>query len=140
MTRTLLLFGAGPGIGNVRPFLPNPPPSIPPNKPQHVAAAFASAGINHIILLARNISRLQTSDAPFVTSHSSGVKVSTLCVDLADLATLPDVLSKLDTLTAGEDVEVVYFNAARIVPNEPLGVDVKEIEEDLKVSVSFPFL
>lgn len=116
MTRTLILFGAGPGIGN------------------HIAASFAATGISHVILLSRNSQRLQSSDAPFVTKSNRNVKVDTLRLDLADLNSIPAVLKELDDLTKGEDVEVVFFNAARIKPVESaLSVDVSEIEEDFKV-------
>ncbi|KAI8940843.1 hypothetical protein NX059_002104 [Plenodomus lindquistii] len=118
MTRTLILFGAGPGIGN------------------HTASAFASAGLTHIILLSRNTSRLHDSDAPFITSSNPTVKVSTLRCDLADLDSLPNVLAQLDKLTQNENIEVIFFNAARIKPTETvLSVDVKEIEEDLRTTI-----
>ncbi|KAH7087602.1 short-chain dehydrogenase/reductase-like protein SDR [Paraphoma chrysanthemicola] len=116
MTRALIVFGAGPGIGN------------------HTAAAFASKGINHIILLARNTQRLETEDAPFVRKASPSVKVDTLRVDLADLASIPAVLQKLDTLTQHDDVEVVFLNAARIKLGDVLGVSVGEIDEDFKTT------
>lgn len=116
MTRTLLLFGAGPGIGD------------------NVAAAFASAGIEHIVLLGRNKERLQNDDAPFVRKAAEGVKVDILRADLSDLDSVPRVLKELDSLTKGEDVEVVYYNAARIKPTDPvLDVSVAEIEEDFRV-------
>ena len=114
--RTLIVFGAGPGIGD------------------HIAAQFALATpISHIILLARNTSRLSTSDAPFVTSHNASIKVSTLAIDLSDLSSIPGVLKQLDSMTTGEDVEVILFNAARIRAASPLDFSVEEIEEDLKV-------
>jgi len=120
MTRTLIIFGAGPGIGN------------------HVAAEFACKGIEHIILLSRNTERLEKEDAPFVSKSSSSVKVDTLRIDLADTKSIPDVLKQLDSMTEGEDVEVVFFNAARIKPNDVLGVSVEEIEEDFQVNYPFP--
>lgn len=73
------------------------------------------------------------SDALAVSKANSSVKVDTLRIDLADLASIPSVLKKIDHLTQGEDVEVVYFNAARIKPSETLGVSVEEIDEDFKV-------
>jgi len=116
MTRTLLLFGAGPGIGD------------------NVAASFASAGIEHIVLLGRNKERLQNEDAPFVRKAAEGVNVDILRTDLSDLNSIPQTLKELDDLTKGEDVEVVYYNAARIKPTDPvLDVSVAEIEEDFKV-------
>lgn len=117
MTRTLILFGAGPGIGD------------------NVAATFASkSSFDHVVLLGRNEDRLSNEAAPFVQKAASKVKVDTLRADLSDLESLPKVLSQLDNLTKGEDIEVVYYNAARIKPTDPvLDVDVKEIEEDLKV-------
>lgn len=115
MGRTLIVFGAGSGIGD------------------NVAAEFASKGIDHIILLSRNTERLQNEDAPFVSKGTSSIKVDTLRIDLSDLKSIPGVLKELDSLTEGEDVEVIFFNAARIKPGEVLGVDVEEIEEDFKV-------
>lgn len=117
MTRTLLLFGAGPGIGN------------------NIAATFASRGpIDHVILLSRNTARLQNEDAPFVRSAAPNAKIDTLTADLSDLDALPNVLAQLDDLTAKSSVEVVYYNPARIQPSSPmLSVDVKEIEEDFRV-------
>jgi NADP-dependent 3-hydroxy acid dehydrogenase YdfG len=121
MPNTLLLFGAGPGIGS------------------HIASVFASSGsISHVVLLGRNTQRLQDSDVPFVSSASPGTKVSYLHVDLSDVASIPGVLRELDELTSGEEVEVVYYNAARIKPSEGvLSVDVQEIEEDFRVRIIY---
>ena len=115
MTRTLIIFGAGPGIGN------------------HVASEFASKGIEHVILLSRNTERLEKEDAPFVGKSNASVKVDILRIDLADTKSIPDILKQLDSMTEGENVEVVFFNAARIKPNDVLSVSVEEIEEDFKV-------
>ncbi|KAH8725265.1 hypothetical protein GQ44DRAFT_707436 [Phaeosphaeriaceae sp. PMI808] len=116
MTRTLIVFGAGPGIGN------------------HTAAAFATKGIQHIILLSRNIQRLQNEDAPFVSQAANTVKIDTLRIDLSDLSSIHSVLAELDALTQNEDVEVIFFNAARIKPSEVLDVNVEEINEDFKTT------
>ena len=117
MTRTLLLFGAGPGIGD------------------HIAACFASqGGIEHVVLLGRNLDRLKQEDVPFVQKDAPGVKVDVIRADLSDLDSVPKVLQEVDLLTQGEDVEVVYYNAARIQPTAAaLDVSVQEIEEDLRV-------
>lgn len=131
MTRTLIVFGAGPGIGNVRYAYCLPHISL--TYYQNTAVAFAKKGIDHIILLARDIERLQSSDAPFVSKASSSVKVETVRIDLADPNFVPSVLKQLDDLTQGENVEVVFFNAATIKPNDVLGVSVDEIHEDFKV-------
>ncbi|KAF2992928.1 hypothetical protein E8E13_000883 [Curvularia kusanoi] len=115
-TRALLLFGAGPGIGS------------------NVAATFASRGnLSHIVLLGRNQDRLSKEDAPFVSSSAPDAKVSVVRADLSDLASIPGVLQEVDKLTKDEDVEVVYYNAARIKPTAAaLDVDAGEIEEDLR--------
>ncbi|KAL5421259.1 hypothetical protein PMIN04_005736 [Paraphaeosphaeria minitans] len=112
--RTIVTFGAGPGIGN------------------HVSAEFASHGFNHVILLARNEQRLSNQDAPFVFKASPNVKLDTLPLDLSDTPSIPGVLKKIDDLTQGEDLEVVFFNAARIKPSGVLDVSIEEIEEDFK--------
>lgn len=117
MARTLILFGSGPGISN------------------SVASAFASTGISHIILLARNPQRLLDHDAPTLQRAHPSAKISTLPCNLADLPSLPNVLATLDTLTASDTVEVVFFNAARIKPTpDVLDVSVAEMEEDFKTT------
>jgi hypothetical protein len=88
----------------------------PSDLAQHTAAAFASKGLTHIILLSRNTQRL----------------------DLADLDSIPGFLKEVDSLTKDDDVEVVFFNAARIKPSGVLDVGVGEIEEDFKVRCSVP--
>ncbi|PSN70981.1 NAD(P)-binding protein [Corynespora cassiicola Philippines] len=113
MSRTIAIFGAGPGIGN------------------HVATTFAAHGFTHIILLSRNASRL-ISDASALSSAHPSAKVSTLAIDLSDLPSIPGVLSQLDALAP--QLDVVFFNAARIKPSGTLEVPLAEIEEDFKVT------
>jgi short-subunit dehydrogenase len=112
--RTIVVFGSGPGIG------------------VHVASEFATHGFSHIILLARNDSRLQ-EDKAFIAkaAGSSDVKIDILTVDLSNLESIPDVLKRIDELSS--EIEVVFFNAARIRASEPLSTPVEEIEEDFKV-------
>lgn len=114
-TRTIIAFGSGPGIGN------------------HTVSEFVSHGFSHAVLLSRNLSRLQNEDTPFVSKANPSIKVDTLPLDLSDLPSIPAVLKQLDELTKGEEVEVVFFNAARIKPSGVLDVSVAEIEEDFKV-------
>ena len=116
-TRTIIAFGSGPGIGN------------------HAVSEFLSHGFTHAILLARNEDRLKTEDAPFVSKANPSAKIDTLRLDLSDLSSIPAVLQKIDSLTQGEDVEVVFFNAARIKPSGVLDVSVEEIHEDLRVCI-----
>lgn len=111
--RTLIVFGSGPGIG------------------RHVAAEFAANNFTHVILLARNESRLQ-QDKEFVAKTSPNTKVDTLTLDLSDLQAIPPVLEKIDKLAP--EIDVVFFNAARIQQSKPLQTPVEEIEEDFKVS------
>ncbi|PVI03468.1 NAD(P)-binding protein, partial [Periconia macrospinosa] len=125
--RTIILFGSGPGIG------------------LHLASTFLTRGpFTHIILLARNTSRMQTTDVSFLRSHlpasSKDVKIDVVGVDLSDLEKLPGVLGEIDELTkygkeGEETVEVVVFNAARIrAVGDVLDVGVEEVEEDLKTT------
>jgi hypothetical protein len=110
----------------------------PSDLAQHTAAAFASKGLTHIILLSRNTQRLENEDTPFITSAFPDINVSTLRLDLADLDSIPGVLKEVDSLTKDDNVEVVFFNAARIKPSGVLDVGVGEIEEDFKVRCSVP--
>lgn len=114
--RTIVVFGSGPGIG------------------RHVAAEFASHGFNHVILLARNESRLQ-EDKEFVTKASPDTKVDILTLDLSDLKAIPPVLEKISQLAP--KIDVVFFNAARIQFSDVLTTPVEEIEEDFKVRSLF---
>ncbi|KAJ4303165.1 hypothetical protein N0V90_002058 [Kalmusia sp. IMI 367209] len=114
-SRAIVVFGSGPGIGN------------------HTAAEFASHGFDHVILLARNEQRLKNDDATFVTKASPNVKVDTLRLDLSNLSSIPGVLKQIEQLTKGEELEVMFFNAARVKPNGVLEVAVEEIEEDFKL-------
>jgi len=115
-TRAIIAFGSGPGIGN------------------YVASEFASHGFNHVVLLARNNERLTTEDATFVSKANPDVKVDTIRLDLSDLSSIGSALKKIDDLTHGEQIEVVFFNAARIRPSDILTTSVEEIEEDFKVT------
>lgn len=113
--RTIISFGSGPGISN------------------HTVSEFASRGFTHVILLSRNTQRLENEDAPFVKKANPNLKINTLQLDLANLSSIPAVLKQIDDLTQGDNVEVVFFNAARIRPSEVLTTPVEEIEEDFKV-------
>ncbi|KAF2004399.1 NAD(P)-binding protein [Amniculicola lignicola CBS 123094] len=112
-SRTLVVFGSGPGVGN------------------HVAAEFAAHGFNHVILLARNEARLQ-DDAAQVYQASSSVKVDMLRIDLSDLASIPAVLKKIDELSS--DIEAILFNAARISGSQVLTTPIEELQEDFTVT------
>jgi len=115
-SRTLLVFGSGPGIGN------------------HVAAEFASHGFTHIILAARNQQRLQES-AAFIKSKSpspDSVQIDTIQVNLADLESLPSVIKNIEKLT--EKVDVIFYNAARLYDGKGLETSYQDIDEDLKIT------
>lgn len=120
-TRTIVVFGSGPGIG------------------RSVAQEFASNGFNHAILLARHHARLH-QDKMAVEKSSKDVKVDVLTVNLADKASLKEVLTKIDSLT--KDIECVLYNGARVAPSTLLEFPVEEMELDFKVHelvLSFPF-
>ncbi|KAF2474230.1 uncharacterized protein BDR25DRAFT_340782 [Lindgomyces ingoldianus] len=74
MSHTTVIFGSGPGIGN------------------HITAEFASHGLNHVILLSRNMDCL-ASDKQFISSQVPNTKVSTLRLDLSNLASILEVLT-----------------------------------------------
>jgi NAD(P)-dependent dehydrogenase (short-subunit alcohol dehydrogenase family) len=118
-TRSIVVFGAGPGIGN------------------HIAAKFASHSFNNVILLARSKDRLQT-DASFITSRVPNAKVSTVSLDLSDLSAVRSTLQKLDTIAPSP--EVVFYNAAVIKPAPVLEVPVEEIEKDFRVTTTSLYL
>lgn len=111
-TRTIVVFGSGPGIG------------------RSVAQEFASNGFNHVILLARHHARLD-QDKMAVEKSSKDVKVDLLTVNLADKASVKEALTKIDSLS--KDIECVFYNGARVAPSTLLEFPVEEMELDFKV-------
>ncbi len=78
MTRTLILFGAGPGIGT------------------NVAATLAArSSLSHIILLGHNTARLSADDTALVQAAAPSVRVDVLGADLSDLSSLPPLRALL---------------------------------------------
>ncbi|KAL5121731.1 hypothetical protein ACEQ8H_000418 [Pleosporales sp. CAS-2024a] len=128
-TRTLIVFGAGPGIGNVHILLspiPFRPPTklacstSPPNSPPKESTTSSSS----------HATRRASSKK---TPHSSPTtKVDTVRIDLSDLVSLPSVLEHLDALTRDESVEVIFFNAARIKSDPVLAIPLQELDEDFR--------
>jgi len=112
---TLVVIGSGPGIGN------------------HVAAAFAAKGFNHIVLLARNEERLEQDKAVIVSKAGKpDIFIDTIKVDISDATALQGALRKLEKVEHA--IECIFFNAARVVPGELLLESVETIEEDFKTT------
>jgi short-subunit dehydrogenase len=110
----LLVLGSGPGIGNA------------------VAAHFASKRFNRIALLARNETRL-LSDAESVRRAAAdhNVEVRTWSVDLGKIDALTKVLAKV---AAWGTVEMVFFNAARVVGSKFFETPIEEIRYDFEIT------
>ncbi|TKA61211.1 hypothetical protein B0A49_06872 [Cryomyces minteri] len=108
--RTLAVIGCGPGIG------------------VHVAATFATHGFNRIILLSRDIKRLEDDKATILeAAGDSKVQVALVKVDLADEASLEQALKQLEELGP---VECIFFNAARVGPSKLLDFPAAKISKD----------
>ncbi|TID14678.1 putative NADP(+)-dependent dehydrogenase [Venturia nashicola] len=118
-TRTIVVFGSGPGIG------------------RSVAQEFASNGFNYVILLARNHTRLH-QDKTAIEKSCKDVKVDLLTVNLADKASLKETLAKIDLLS--NDIECVFYNGARVAPSTLLEFPVEEVELDFKTTNSGLYL
>lgn len=56
-------------------------------------------------------------------------------MDLNDIDSIPSGLKELDSLIQGEDIEVIFFNAARVEPCDPFSASAKVLEEDFRVSI-----
>lgn len=113
----LVLFGSGPGIGS------------------HVAHHFAKNSFSHIILLSRNLERL-SKEAEFVSSGNPDVKVDTIAIDLADLDSIFNALAQVDEKLGGNALEVVVYNAARVVPSKFFDYGVGDVATDLQITVT----
>jgi NAD(P)-dependent dehydrogenase (short-subunit alcohol dehydrogenase family) len=114
-SRTIVVFGAGPGIG------------------RSVAAHFASQGFDHLILLSRNAQRLEEDkQAISAAASNKNVRIDTATVDLSSQESVQKALQQIDSLT--EEIEVVFFNGARVAPTPLFETPVEDIEMDFRVS------
>ena len=110
--RTLLVLGAGPGIG------------------RSVTTLFASKRYNKVALIARRAEQLR-AEKEAVESAVPGVRVEIYAVDLTNTDALTAVLDQADS--AFGKPEAVFYNAARVVPSELFVHPVEDIEYDFKV-------
>jgi NAD(P)-dependent dehydrogenase (short-subunit alcohol dehydrogenase family) len=112
--RTLLVLGSGPGIG------------------RSVTTLFASRRYGKVVLIARRAERLKVEKE--VVERIPGVEVGTYAVDLTDTKALLAALDDSDA-TYGKP-EVIFYNAARVLPSAFFEHPVEDIEYDLKVCPS----
>ncbi|KAI0163529.1 hypothetical protein BJ166DRAFT_526584 [Pestalotiopsis sp. NC0098] len=114
--KTLLVIGAGPGIG------------------RSVTTLFASKAYANVALFARGADGLVSEKKAVEESVGANVKVKTYQVDVADPEALRKALEESDADFGKPDC--VFYNAARVQPSELLTHDLKEIEYDFKINVS----
>jgi len=112
--RTLLVLGAGPGIG------------------RSVTSLFASHRFGNVVLIARRAEQLQIEKE--VVERIYGVKAGTYTVDITNTKALSAALDDADAKFGKP--EVVFFNAARVLPSALFEHPVEDIEYDLKVRSS----
>ncbi|KAF6814679.1 short-chain dehydrogenase reductase sdr [Colletotrichum sojae] len=116
MSKTLLVIGAGPGIG------------------RSVAALFAKNRYRNVALIARRESQLELEKKAVEDAVGPEGKVRTYAVDVVDAAALSKALDAADA-ELGKP-ECVFYNAARVLPSELLTHEASEIEHDFKINVS----
>ncbi|KAK0702177.1 hypothetical protein B0H67DRAFT_500336 [Lasiosphaeris hirsuta] len=114
--RTILVLGAGPGIG------------------RNVTSLFASKRYNNVVLIARRADSLEVEKKAVEEAVGSRVTVKTYAVDTTNTE---DLLGALDDADAAfGKPEVVFYNAARVLPSELFAHPVEDIEYDLRINVS----
>ncbi|KAK3367773.1 hypothetical protein B0H63DRAFT_405091 [Podospora didyma] len=113
--RTILVIGSGPGIG------------------RSISTLFASKRYNNVVLIGRRAEQLKLEQAA-VEAASPTVSVKIYAVDATDTAALLAALD--DAEAAFGKPEVIFCNAARVLPSALLEHDVKDIEYDFKINVS----
>ncbi|KAK3356584.1 hypothetical protein B0T25DRAFT_449672 [Lasiosphaeria hispida] len=114
--RTILVLGAGPGIG------------------RNVTSLFASKRYNNVVLIARRADSLEVEKKAIEEAVGSRVTVKTYAVDTTKTEELLNALDDADA--AFGKPEVVFYNAARVLPSELFAHSVEDIEYDLKINVS----
>ncbi|KAL1838048.1 hypothetical protein VTJ49DRAFT_3096 [Mycothermus thermophilus] len=119
-SKTLLIIGSGPGIS------------------RSVATLFASRRYKNVGLVARRAESLAAEQAALQQAVGADVKVGIYIVDITDSEALAQALDQADD-ELGKP-ETVFFNAARVIPSAFFDHDIKEIEYDLKITVSALYL
>jgi NAD(P)-dependent dehydrogenase (short-subunit alcohol dehydrogenase family) len=112
---SLVVIGSGPGIG------------------AHVARQFVEHGFAKVALVARNQQQLDIDRASVEQALGAGanITVKTYAVDITDT---PKLAATLDQISdALGPPEVVFFNAARVLPSTLLEADEDGIIYDFKV-------
>lgn len=111
--KTILVLGAGPGIGRA------------------VASLFAAKRHHNVVLVARRAEQLEVEKNALEEAAGSQVKVKTYALDLTKTDDLTTALDNADAVFGKP--EVVFFNAARVLPSAFFTHPVEDIEYDLKV-------
>lgn len=120
LNRTILILGAGPGIG------------------RSVATLFASKRFRNVVLIARSAEHLAAEKAAVenaVGAHQ--VSVRTYAVDTTHTQ---DLLAALDDADAAfGKPELVFYNAARVQPSAFFTHPLEDMEYEIKVFNSLSF-
>jgi NAD(P)-dependent dehydrogenase (short-subunit alcohol dehydrogenase family) len=117
--KTILVLGAGPGIG------------------RSVTSLFASRRYNNVVLIARRAGQLAVEKRAVQDAVGRRVNIKTYAVDTAKTE---DLLQALDDADAAfGKPEVIFYNAARVLPSAIVDHPVEDIEYDLKVWGFFSF-
>lgn len=111
--RTLVVIGAGPGIG------------------RSVTSLFATKRYNNVALIARRAEQLKLEQDALKESVGQQVNIKTYVVDVVDTEALLGALADVEALFG--QPECIFYNAARVLPSQLLEHDVAEIEYDFKV-------
>jgi len=111
--KTIFVIGSGPGIG------------------RSVTTLFAKNGYSNVALIARRAEQLSVEQKAIEESTGPHTKVKTYAVDVVDSEALIKALD--DAEAALGKPEVVFYNAARVLPSALLTHEVKDIEYDFKV-------
>ncbi|KAK4663763.1 uncharacterized protein QC763_503060 [Podospora pseudopauciseta] len=114
--RTLLVLGSGPGIG------------------RSVATLFASKRYNNVVLIARRAEQLEQEKKAVLSTVSSQINVRTYAVDVTHTHSLLQALDDADAAFGKPDV--VFYNAARVLPSALLTHPLEDVEYDFKINVS----
>ncbi|KAK4174628.1 hypothetical protein QBC36DRAFT_242885 [Triangularia setosa] len=114
--KTLLVLGSGPGIG------------------RSVATLFASKRYTNVVLIARRAEQLEEEKKVVLKSVSNQVNVRTYVADVTHTHSLLQALDDADA-NFGKP-EVVFYNAARVLPSALLTHPVEDVEYDFKINVS----
>lgn len=112
----MVMFGSGPSIGRA------------------VAVEFGARGFDQVILVSRNLQRLEEDKAAVKAAASKpDTRVDIVIGDMSSEVSMAKAFQKIDTIS--ENIEAIIVNGAHVAPSQLFEYTTEEIVNDFKVGL-----